>query len=134
MKTKSIYQEVIFEASPETVYEIIMDAGRHSELAGSEVEMSREIKGHFSVFDGYCTGYNVELVQGKKIVQAWHFAADGWPDDHYSQCTFEFEPHGTGCLLKFTQTDIPEHKSDALAEGWQTYYWEPMKEMIESEM
>jgi activator of HSP90 ATPase len=132
MKTKSIRQTVTFAASPKEVYELIMDAKKHAALAGSKVTMSRKVKGKFNVFDGYCHGYNIELVEGKKIVQAWHFAEDGWPDDHFSTCTFLFEKSGNKTKLTFTQTDVPEHKVESLKSGWKEFYWEPMKNYLKN--
>jgi activator of HSP90 ATPase len=132
MKSSTIHQIIEFNASPENVYEMIMDESLHSDLSGGHVTMSKEINGEFSVFEGYCTGHNIELVPGEKIVQAWHFQEDGWPDEHYSTCTFIFKPSPKGCILDFTQTDIPEHKTEALAQGWENFYWEPMREYFES--
>lgn len=130
METSDIDQKVIFQASPHEVYELIMDADKHATFAGGEVTMSREIGGTFNIFDGYCSGHNIELKQDEKIVQAWNFREDGWPEDHFSTCTFEFEQKGDSTELKFVQTGIPAHKRDALAEGWKTYYWEPMTDML----
>jgi len=92
--------------------------------------MSTKVNGKFNIFEGYCHGYNIELIEGKKIVQAWHFAEDGWPDNHYSICTFKFEASGNKTKLTFEQTDVPEDKADYIKEGWKTYYWEPMKEYL----
>ena len=74
MKTKSIKQTVTFDAAPEMIYDLIMDQKKHAAFTGSKVTMSTKVKGKFNVFDGYCHGYNIELIEGKKIVQAWHFA------------------------------------------------------------
>jgi activator of HSP90 ATPase len=130
MKTKSIKQSVIFNATPHEVYSIIMDAKKHSALAGSKVTMSNKVNGKFEVFDGYCHGHNIELIEDKKIVQAWHFAEDGWPADHFSICTFIFEKKENQTKLTFTQTEIPEHKAESLKEGWKEFYWSPMKAML----
>ncbi len=127
MKTGSIKQTVTFSASPEEVYQLIMDQKKHASLTGSDVKMSNRINGKFNVFDGYCHGYNIELVEGKKIVQSWHFAEDGWPGDHFSICTFLFEETGNKTKLKFLQTGVPEHKLDSLKQGWKEYYWDAMK-------
>jgi activator of HSP90 ATPase len=86
--------------------------------------------GGFSVFDGYCYGYNIELKVENKIVQAWNFKEDGRPSDHYSTCSFILKPLPDGCLLTFEQTNIPEHKDEALKEGWNEYYWEPIKNYL----
>jgi len=127
MKTKNIEQTEIFTAAPEEVYQLIMDAEKYAAFTGSEAIMSTAIKGKFQVFNGYCHGYNIELIKGKKIVQAWHFAEDGWPEDHYSVCTFMFEPLGDKTRLTFLQTDVPEQHVASLSEGWKQFYWEPME-------
>ena len=127
MKTKSIKQSVTFNATPEKVYHLIMDQKKHSDFTGTKVTMSSKVDGNFTVFDGYCHGHNIELVEGKKIVQAWHFAEDGWPDDHFSTCTFLFEQIDDKTKLTFTQTGVLEHKVESLKDGWKEFYWEPMK-------
>jgi len=131
MKTKNIKQVVTFKSSPAKVYELIMDEKKHSEFSGSKAKVSKKPKGKFEVFDGYCHGYNIELEEGKLIRQAWHFAEDGWPDDHYSICTFQFAKVPGGTKMTFTQEGVPEHKVESLKEGWKDYYWAPMKEMLE---
>ena len=123
---------VTFNAAPADVYDLIMDAKKHAAFSGSKVTMSKAVKGKFNVFDGYCHGYNVELTPGQKIVQAWHFAEDGWPDDHFSTCTFLFKQSGKKTKLFFTQTGIPEHKAESLKNGWKDYYWQPMKTYLKS--
>ncbi len=130
MRTKSIKQTATFDASPERIYDMIMDEKTHSALTGLKAIVSTEPNGRFSVFDGYCKGYNIELVKGKKIVQAWHFAEDGWPDDHYSICNFELEKNGEKTKLKFLQTNIPENKVDSLKEGWKEFYWDAIKAFL----
>ena len=127
MKTKTIRQTASIKASPVEVYELIMDSRKHSSLTGTAVKMSKEVNGKFEVFDGYCHGYNIELEEGKKIVQAWHFQEEGWPDDYFSICTFNFEPIEKGTRLTFTQSGVPEHKYEELKDGWIQYYWNPMK-------
>jgi activator of HSP90 ATPase len=132
MKTKSIKQTATFKASPEIVYNLIMDQNKHAAFTGSKVVMSTKVDGKFSAFDGYCHGHNIELVEGKKIVQAWHFAEDGWPDDHFSICTFQFEKIGDKTKLIFKQSGIPEHKTESLKGGWKEYYWDAMKTYLKN--
>ena len=127
MKTKNIKQTVTFNASPIDIYNLLMDSNKHAAFTGDVDKLSTKIKGEFSVFGGYCHGYNIELIPGSKIAQAWHFAEDGWPDEHYSICTFKFEPVGDKTKLVFTQTDIPEHKVESLKSGWKEFYWEAIK-------
>lgn len=130
MKTKSIKQTITFYAKPDVIYQLLMDEKKHSAFTGSESKISTQVNGKFNIFDGYCHGYNIELVRAKIIVQAWHFEEVGWPNDHYSICSFHFDLDGNKTLLTFLQTDVPEHKVGALKEGWNQFYWEPLKSYI----
>jgi activator of HSP90 ATPase len=132
MKTKTIKQTATFDASREEVYNLIMDEKKHAEFTGSKATISTKQNGKFSVFDGYIHGHNIELVKGKKIVQAWHFAEDGWPDDHFSICTFELEKAGSKTKLRFLQTNVPEHKVESIKEGWKQFYWDAMKAYLKA--
>jgi len=130
MKTEIIEQEIMFDAEPTVLYELLMNQDKHAEITGSNVEMNNKVGGEFSVFDGYCTGHNIELIENQKIVQAWNFVEDGWPEEHYSICTFLFEAVGNKTKLKFTQTGIPAHKKEELEQGWNDFYWQPIKEYL----
>ena len=132
METKSIKQTITFDAPAHKVYDLIMDQKKHAAFTGSKVIMSKKVKGKFDVFDGYCRGYNIELIEGEKIVQAWHFQEEGWPENHYSICTFHFKPEGTKTQLTFTQHGVPEHKVEELKNGWKQFYWNPMKAYLKT--
>jgi activator of HSP90 ATPase len=128
MKTGRIRQTVTFHGlKPLQVYDLLMNAKKHSAFTGSKVTLSTKLNGKFRVFDGYCTGFNIDLKEGKKIVQGWHFKEEGWPEDHFSICTFLFAKAPNGTKLTFTQSGIPAHKVDSLKTGWKEFYWEPMK-------
>jgi activator of HSP90 ATPase len=132
MKTKSIKHTATFNATPEKIYNLIMDEKKHSVFTGSKATIDSKPNGKFSVFDGYCHGYNIELIKGKMIVQAWHFDEDGWPDDHFGICNFEFEKDGNKTKLRFLQTNVPEHKVESLKEGWKEFYWDAIKKYLKS--
>jgi activator of HSP90 ATPase len=129
MKTKTISQTVTFKASPHEVYEMLMDSKKHSELTMSKAQISKEVGDKFSIYEGDIEGVNLELVQGRKIVQSWRYS--DWPEGHYSQATFLLEEIKDGTRLTFTQTGVPEEHYDDIAQGWHDYYWEPMKELLE---
>jgi activator of HSP90 ATPase len=130
VKSKTIKQTATFHAKPIEVYELIMDAKKHSAFTGGKVKMSDKVNGKFEVFDGYCHGYNIELKEGKKIVQAWYFGEEGWPEDHYSTCIFSFARVPGGTRLSFTQKEVPEGNYESLKSGWKEFYWEPMKKLL----
>lgn len=130
MKTRTIKQSVDIKASPHEIYEVLMDSKKHSELTGSNAEISREVGGSFSVWDGFIEGKNIELVPGKKIVQDWRGEEDCWPRDHYSIITIELEETEEGTRLDFTQEEMPSGCYDNFYKGWYDNYWDPLKEMF----
>jgi len=135
MKLETIKQTINFKniASIE-LYNLFMNDSKHASFTGDKVIMSNEINGNFEIFGGYCKGYNIELDKGKKIVQAWHFDEDGWPENHYSICTFTFEKTIDGTKLAFLQTQVPEHKVEALKTGCKNYYWQAIKNLLNNKL
>lgn len=129
MNTKSIKQTITFKASPRDVYEALMDSKKHAKFTGGPAKISRNIGGKFSVFDGYASGKNIELVQDKKIVQTWR--ASDWDESDLSEVTFILTPKKNGTILSFLQKNVPLQHLSAIKQGWVDYYWNPMKEMLE---
>jgi activator of HSP90 ATPase len=129
MGTKNIRQSVTIKASPHEVYEALMDSKKHSRFTGDKAVISRKIGGKFTAFGGYSEGQNIELVPDEKIVQSWK--AGDWPEGHYSQATFSLKEIEGGTRLTFTQTGVPAEQYDDIKQGWQDYYWEPLKAMFE---
>ncbi len=132
METKTIRQSITLNASSFEAYELLMDSKKHSAITGGNVNMNKKPKGKFTIFDGYIHGYNIELIKGEKIIQAWHFMEEGWPEDHFSICNFQFKAIGNNTKLTLLQTDVPEHKVEELKEGWKQYYWKPMKKYLKT--
>ena len=129
METKDIRQTVTFKAGAHAVYELLMDAKKHSKLAaGDEVKISRKVGGKFNV-GGYIEGVNIELAPDEKIVQSWRY--DDWPAGHFSKATFSFKEEGGKTKMVFTQKDVPMQFYEDIKQGWIDYYWTPKKELLE---
>jgi activator of HSP90 ATPase len=73
-------------------------------------------------------GRNVELVPGKRIVQAWR--AGNWKPGVYSMVKFELEGTGNETRLAFEHTGFPEDNREHLDAGWVSNYWEPLKKYL----
>ena len=129
MKTKTLKQKVTFKASPHDVYELIMDAKKHSQFSGSRAKITKKVGDKFTAYDGYIGGKNLKLVPDKEIIQDWR--GSDWPEGHYSKATFLLKKSKDGTVLEFTQTDVPAEQYEAIKTGWIEYYWDPMKEMLE---
>ena len=130
-KKKSIEQEIIIKGTSHEIYEVFMDSKKHSKLTESKAKISREVGGSFSIYEGALSGKNVELIQDKKIVQTWRGSGENWSKGYYSTITLVLEPIDKGTLIKFTHSNIPEGAYESVKEGWDNYYWGPLKDMFE---
>src|SRR3954451_14081596 len=118
-----IHQEVVFDASPERVYEALTDSGKFSQLSGgAPTEIDPEVGGSFSCFGGMIQGRNVELVPNQRIAQAWR-VGDGEPGV-YSIAKFELKPEGCGTRLVLAHAGFPEGQREHLESAAPLNYWE----------
>ena len=122
----TIHQEIELAASPDRVYEALLDAKQFAALTGGlPTEIAREAGGAFSCFGGHIVGRNVELLAKRRIVQAWRVA--GWPEGLYSIARFELTPRQGGTRLIFDHTGFPPDLREHLAEGWEDHYWKGLR-------
>ncbi|KNA18076.1 hypothetical protein SOVF_074170 [Spinacia oleracea] len=104
---KTIKLSERFRCRAGDLYEIMMDDNRWKGFTQSNAKISREVGGDFSIFDGSVTGTNVELQEGKLILQKWRFG--NWPDGVFSTVKLIFEEPESGVtVVKLVQTDVPE--------------------------
>lgn len=121
---KTIKQTVKFKATPQEMYEWIMNPKKHSLFTGAKATNSGKVKGKFTAWGGYIDGTNLKLVPGKEIVQTWH-AAD-WEDGVYAKVSFRFAKDKSGTKLEFTQTGVPDEHYEEIKKGWYESYWDPL--------
>lgn len=130
---EAIHQETILKASAKRIYEALVDekqfqkvelasdAMKASDLIAKPAQISRETGGPISIFGGYITGRQLELVPNKRIVQAWR--EGGWPAGVYSIVRFELVEQGAETKIVFDHTGFPAGAGEHLAVGWKSHYW-----------
>lgn len=121
-----IEQDVTFPSTPERVYAALMESAQHAAFTGGPADISQDPGGEFSCHGGAIVGRNVELLPGRRIVQAWRVA--DWDDGVYSLVRIELEPDakGQGTRLHLDHRGFPEGAGEHLAAGWYARYWEPL--------
>jgi activator of HSP90 ATPase len=128
---EAIRHEVAFKASPQRVYEAIMDDKRFSKVTGGlATQISRDAGGPFSLFGGQIKGRNVELVANERIVQAWR--SEGWDAHVYSIASFKLAEQGSGTILVLDHTGFPIGQAEHLATGWKEHYWDSLEKYLAS--
>ena len=68
---KTIKHKVRFKAAPREIYDLLADSKKRTAVTGRKADISRKVGGAFSTDAGHVTGVNVDLVPGKRLVQAW---------------------------------------------------------------
>ena len=131
VQTKKILKNLIFKAKPDEIYEAWMDSKKHMKFTESKAKISNEVGGNFICGDGYIKGKSIELIPGEKIVQQWQADEAGWPKKHYSTITIILERVEEGTKFKFKQTGVPVKCYDDIKQGWNDYYWGPLKNYLE---
>jgi activator of HSP90 ATPase len=124
-KSITIHQDLEFSASPQQLYEALLDSKQFSEFSGRAAEINREAGGAFSLFKGHIIGRNLELVPNERIVQAWRVVT--WPEGAYSIVRLELKPQRSGTRLVLDHIGFPEGLHDHLAAGWEENYWSLLK-------
>ena len=126
-----IHQEVIINSKPAAVYDVLMSSEKFAQMTGGRAAtISSEEGGKASMFGGDIQARNVELVPGKRVVQAWRSGA--WPAGVYSIVKFELEADDQRTKLTFDQSGYPDDAHDMLAGGWSQMYWSPMNALLAS--
>jgi activator of HSP90 ATPase len=124
----SIHQEVNLPATPQHVFDVLLDPKQFAAFTGLPAEIDPRPGGTFKTFGGLIEGRNVELILGQRIVQAWRPAS--WDSGLYSIVHFELKPSGAATLLTLDHTGFPEGFYDHLAFGWITRYWKPLRKYL----
>jgi activator of HSP90 ATPase len=123
-----LHQEVPIKASPQRIYDALLDSKQFAAFTGLAAEIDPKAGGVFSMFGGLIVGRNVELVPNQRIVQAWRPAS--WDPGVYSIVKFELKVHGAGATVILDHTGFPEGDFSHLDPGWYERYWEPLKKFL----
>jgi activator of HSP90 ATPase len=132
---ESIHQVVTFSVPPARVYDTLLDPVKFSGVmkfsmvpAAPPAKIAHGAGGEFSLFGGYVSGRHIELVPGKRLVQAWR--SGSWDAGHFSVARFELAGSAGGTTLTFDHTGFPKGQAQHLVDGWYANYWNPMKKVF----
>ncbi len=128
--SKTIVQKVVFKnTNAKALYDLYMDAKKHSIATGSPAKISAKEGTKYSVHGGYITGKNLQLVKDKLIVQTWR--ATGWDKaDVDSTFMINLEQKGKDVVLHAVHANLPEKHAGHIGKGWHDHYWKPWKKYL----
>jgi uncharacterized protein YndB with AHSA1/START domain len=123
---KTIKQRVKFKAAPATIYDLLADSEKHTAVTGRKATISGKVGGTFSTGGNDVTGINVDLVPGRRIVQAWRHRK--FPEGIFSMATLTLTPtNDGGTELVLTHRGVPKHLIPETEQSWREEYWSRIK-------
>ena len=127
-KRTFLHQEVDFKASPQRIYEALLNSKQFAACTGMSAEIDPKAGGAFTMFGGLIVGRNIELIPNQRIVQAWR--PTHWDPGVYSLVKFELKPRGSEATVILDHTGFPEGDYDSLSSGWESHYWIPFRKFV----
>ena len=114
-------------AGVEAIYKAWLSTDGHTAMTGSPAKVDGRVNGAFTAWDGYIWGTFLELEQDRRILQAWRTSE--FPEDaEDSKVEVNFESAGKSTKITLRHWDIPKGQADNYKQGWEDFYFGPMKE------
>lgn len=128
MKNGFTISEII-PAKPSEIYEAWLNSEGHAAMTGSAAQVDGKVGGKFTAWDGYIFGTTLDLTPGQRIVQAWQTSefSDDAPDSRMEILLEEVE---AGTRLTFIHNNMPKDQVESYRQGWNDFYYKPMKEFF----
>jgi activator of HSP90 ATPase len=130
-----IHQEAIIQATPEQVYEVLVDGGKFAAATGAPAQIGDREGEPFTLFGGRVEGRLIELVPGERMVQAWRFGdehPDTWEAGVYSVVRFSLFRAGEATRLVIDHTGIPPEWEEHIESGYPAFYRDPLTQALSS--
>jgi activator of HSP90 ATPase len=126
LKTRTIKQKEFIPAAPVEIYDAFLNEQKHTAFTGAKATCERRVGGKFTAWDGYISGKNMKLENGKRIIQEWKTTE--WPVGYPpSIIEFTFKPRKDGTEINMRQINVPSLQANSYRQGWIDYYWTPLK-------
>jgi len=117
----------IIPAKPSEVYKAWLSTKGHTGMTGSPAKVNGKVGGKFTAWDGYIFGTTLELTPNERILLAWRTTE--FPDDAPdSRVEILLEDVDGNTKLTLAHSIMPEDQVDDYRQGWEDFYFKPMKE------
>jgi activator of HSP90 ATPase len=129
---KNIKKHYHLKATAEDIFTALTNPLTIEIWTGSTAVMEPVAGTEFSLWDGEISGLNIEIIPGEKIVQEWYFEnEEGMPTEHKSIVTIKLHSKGNSTDVELLHINIPDEAFENIVEGWDDYYFKPLKELVE---
>jgi activator of HSP90 ATPase len=123
-----IQQSARFRTTPHELFNLYMDAGKHSLVTGAKAKISRKAGASWSAFNGMIGGKNLFILPSQMIVQAWR--APSWKKQDWSILVLRFSKVAGGSQIDLIHAGVPAYDQKGVRAGWPKFYWKPWKKYL----
>jgi activator of HSP90 ATPase len=130
-----IHQEAIIDAAPEQVYAVLTDGAKFAAATGMPAQLSDREGEAFTLFGGRVEGRQIELVPGRRVVQAWRFGAahpEPWDAGVYSVVRFALTSQGDATKFVIDHEGVPPEAEQRIATAYPSFYQGPLADYLRS--
>jgi uncharacterized protein YndB with AHSA1/START domain len=121
----SVEREIAIAASPETVWELLVDPIQAIRWMGQDATFDVRPGGEYrvAVIPGHtASGQFVEVDRPRRLVHTWGWEGESGVPPGSSTVEYELIPNGEGTLLRFTHRDLPNAEAaESHGHGWDHY-------------
>ena len=117
----------VVPAKASEIYKAWLSTKGHAAMTGNPAKVEGKVGGKFSAWDGYIFGTTLELTPNERILQAWRtteFPEDA-PD---SRLEVLLEEVTGGTKITLAHTKMPDDQVEDYRQGWEDFYFKPMKQ------
>jgi activator of HSP90 ATPase len=123
---KDFKKYYILPATPEEVYNALVNPLAIRLWTGEAAVMSEDPGSEFSLWDGSIEGRNLSFEKNRKIEQEWYFGEQETP----SIVTIILHPHKHGSSVELRHSNIPDEAFEDITEGWSQSYFASLEEFF----
>jgi uncharacterized protein YndB with AHSA1/START domain len=124
----TVKESIVIDAPIDKVWQAVTDQRLINEWGGGPASMSDKEGALFSLWDGDVHGTNTKVVVEQLIDQDW-FSREPWSKP--SKVSLHFIADGNKTMFLIQHGDVPDDAAESVAKGWQKYYLEPIKQLLE---
>lgn len=124
---KNIKKSYLIKTSREDVFTALTNPLTIELWTGAPAVMVAESGTDFSLWDGDITGTNIEIIENQVIKQQWDFEGE----KNTSVVTLTLTDEGKYTRVELLHTGIPDDAFENILEGWDLYYFRPLRELLE---
>jgi activator of HSP90 ATPase len=126
---KNLLVAASLPATPETLFEMYLDAEAHTAFTGFPVTIEPRPGAPFRAFDGKISGTILHIEPQKLIVQTWR-SVNWYEDDIDSVLVLTFWPEDAGARIELAQINVSDRDFAGVSHGWEKYYWTPWRDYL----